>query len=69
MKVVVVGGGKVGQLLTQLLVEEDHDVVVEHEGVCKNARCITNSEDETMPIFVKGDNGRVRCKFCDQYVD
>ncbi|MBR5521808.1 MAG: Trk system potassium transporter TrkA [Oscillospiraceae bacterium] len=27
MKVVVVGGGKVGQLLTQLLVEEDHDVV------------------------------------------
>ena len=28
MKVVVVGGGKVGQLLTQLLVEEDHDVVV-----------------------------------------
>ena len=28
MKVVVVGGGKVGQLLTQLLVEENHDVVV-----------------------------------------
>jgi len=50
-------------------VEEDHDVVVKHSGVCKNARCITNSEDETMPIFVKGDNGRVRCKFCDQYID
>ena len=49
--------------------EEDHDIVVEHDGVCKNARCITNSEDETMPIFVKGDNGRVRCKFCDQYID
>ncbi len=28
MNVVVVGGGKVGQLLTQLLVEENHDVVV-----------------------------------------
>ena len=28
MNVVVVGGGKVGQLLTQLLVEENHNVVV-----------------------------------------
>ena len=50
-------------------VEEDHDTVVEMDCACKNARCITNSEDETMPIFVKGENGRVRCKFCDQYVD
>ena len=49
--------------------EAEHDEVVELDCVCKNDRCITNSEDETMPIFVKGDNGRVRCKFCDQYVD
>lgn len=35
MNVVVVGGGKVGQLLTQLLVEEEHNVVVidNHENV------------------------------------
>ena len=31
MNVVVVGGGKVGQLLTQLLVEEDHNVISNFE--------------------------------------
>ncbi|MBP1571807.1 MAG: aspartate carbamoyltransferase [Oscillospiraceae bacterium] len=50
-------------------VEEHHDEVVELDHVCKNGRCITNAEEETMPIYVKGENGKVRCKFCDQYVD
>ena len=49
--------------------EATHDEVVHLDCECKNSKCITNSEDETMPIFVKGENGRVRCKFCDQYVD
>ena len=49
--------------------EESRDTVVEMDCACKNAKCITNNEEETTPIFVKGENGRVRCKFCDQYID
>lgn len=49
--------------------EENNDVVVHMDCCCKNNKCITNIEDETKPVFVKGENGRVRCKFCDQYVD
>lgn len=46
-----------------------HDQVVELDTPCKNRNCITNMEDETKPVYVKGENGRVRCKFCDEYVD
>ncbi|MEG0019803.1 MAG: aspartate carbamoyltransferase [Oscillospiraceae bacterium] len=37
--------------------------------VCKNDRCISNAEDETRAIFTMSDNGKYRCKFCDQYVE
>lgn len=47
----------------------DHDAVVHLDRECVNHRCLTNCEDETVPVFVKGENGRIRCKFCDQYID
>ena len=44
MKIIVVGGGKVGTALCRSLVEEKHDVVLieEKESVLKN---ITNLQD------------------------
>lgn len=38
------------------------------EFICKNASCITNAEDEIEQIFTLSENGKYRCKFCDQYV-
>lgn len=48
---------------------ENHDKVVELDTPCKNHSCITNMEEETKPVYVKSENGRVRCKFCDEYID
>ena len=52
MNVVVVGSGKVGQLLTQLLVEESHNVVV-----IDNRESVLNELQETYDVAIVHGNG------------
>ena len=52
MNVVVVGGGKVGQLLTQLLVEEDHNVVV-----IDNRESVLEELQESFDVAIVHGNG------------
>ncbi len=52
MNVVVVGSGKVGQLLTQLLVEEDHNVVV-----IDNRESVLNELQESFDVAIVHGNG------------
>ncbi len=52
MNVVVVGGGKVGQLLTQLLVEEGHDVVV-----IDNRESVLEELQESFDVAIVHGNG------------
>lgn len=49
--------------------KKDTDVKVEISGACKNQRCISNFEEATEPLYVKGENGKIRCKFCDKYIE
>ncbi len=52
MNVVVVGSGKVGQLLTQLLVEEEHNVVV-----IDNRESVLNELQDTYDVAIVHGNG------------
>ncbi len=52
MNVVVVGSGKVGQLLTQLLVEEDHNVVV-----IDNDESVLNELQDAFDVAIVEGNG------------
>ena len=52
MNVVVVGGGKVGQLLTQLLVEEDHNVIV-----IDNRESVLEDLQEAFDVAIVHGNG------------
>ncbi len=52
MNVVVVGSGKVGQLLTQLLVEEDHNVVV-----IDNRESVLNELQDSYDVAIVHGNG------------
>lgn len=33
--------------------------------VCRNHRCITNHEEETVPLFAPDENGTLRCVYCN----